>query len=211
MSEVVSSRQRTGAGSSRTSSGKSDEVSGRRRQPARRLVARQQLQRQDIIDLTNDDDDVQITRVNVVKRPRLQADDDVVMTVTASRPRAGGTGMSMLGPGALPVFGTTFGAGLGQLSMIASLSPTLPLAAATGAAAAAAPVVAVAPPQDPPSPKGYKCVICMERMDGDLATTVCGHMFCYKCISAWVKKSGTCPQCRGKLSKGKIIRIYPPS
>ncbi|GIL88129.1 hypothetical protein Vretimale_14042 [Volvox reticuliferus] len=210
MSEVVSSRQRTGAGSSRTSSGKSDEATGRRRQPARRLVARRQLERQDVIDLTNDDDDVQITRVNVVKRPRLQIDDDVVMTATTSRPRVGGTGMPLLVPGALPLFGALT-AGLGQLNMIAPLAATLPLATATGAAAAAAPVVAAVPPQDPPSPKGYKCVICMERMDGDLATTVCGHMFCYKCISAWVKKSGTCPQCRGKLSKAKIIRIYPPS
>ncbi|EFJ46917.1 hypothetical protein VOLCADRAFT_92717 [Volvox carteri f. nagariensis] len=61
------------------------------------------------------------------------------------------------------------------------------------------------------SPKGYKCTICLERMEADLATTTCGHMFCFKCISSWVQKSGNCPQCRSKLTRTKIIRIYPPS
>ncbi len=40
----------------------------------------------------------------------------------------------------------------------------------------------------------------------------CRHMSCYTCLSEWVKKSGTCPQCRGKVNKKTgIIRLFPPS
>ncbi|KAG2493612.1 hypothetical protein HYH03_008129 [Edaphochlamys debaryana] len=161
--EVVSviSRQTPGAGPSRQGRpGKAPAapLAGRRRSGA---TARQQ----DVVDLTNDDDDIQITQVRDVKRPRLSAG------------AAGG-----------PVLGGT--------------------AALVAAAAAAA--AAKAPPPPPPSPKGYKCTICLEKMDGDMATTTCGHMFCYPCISAWVQKSSNCPQCRTKVTKSKIIRIYPP-
>lgn len=43
----------------------------------------------------------------------------------------------------------------------------------------------------------------------DMATTTCGHMYCYACITDWMKKKPHCPQCRTKLTKAKIIRIYP--
>ncbi|GFR50848.1 hypothetical protein Agub_g13122 [Astrephomene gubernaculifera] len=85
------------------------------------------------------------------------------------------------------------------------------LGGTSGAGVQAALPAAQPQPPAPPSPKGYKCIICYDIMEKDLATTTCGHMFCFKCISEWVQKSGNCPQCRGKLTKSKIIRIYPPS
>lgn len=89
-------------------------------------------------------------------------------------------------------------------------------AAPLGAAAAApAPFNAAPPPApspQPEQPKGFTCTICLERTESNLATTTCGHMSCYTCLSEWVKKSGTCPQCRGKVNKKTgIIRLFPPS
>ncbi|KAG2444509.1 hypothetical protein HXX76_001257 [Chlamydomonas incerta] len=187
---AVHTRQQPGAGPSgqgqATLAGKQQLGRQRRRAPA-------PAQRQSgggVIDLTDDrdDDDVVITLTKSVKRPRL-----------APRPGA---------PGAGPTGAAAPAAG-GAAATLAAFQ----MAAAAGpAAAAVAAVAAAAPPAAPPSPKGYKCIICLDRMEADLATTTCGHMFCFKCITEWVKKSGNCPQCRSKLTKTKIIRLYlPPS
>ncbi|KXZ44381.1 hypothetical protein GPECTOR_68g352 [Gonium pectorale] len=134
--------------------------------------------------------EVVATRQDVIDltEDRGHSDDDEVQITqvkVAKRPRQRSAGAAAAGPAALP--------------------PLSPPPAAQPAQ----------PPPPPESPKGYKCIICLERMDQDLATTTCGwvdgHMFCYPCITSWVQKSGNCPQCRGKLTKTKIIRIYPPS
>ncbi|GLC44844.1 hypothetical protein PLESTB_001208000 [Pleodorina starrii] len=171
-------RQLAGAGPSRGQAVRRTAATGRQRPGSRRaLQERQTRQDQDVIDLTDDrydDDEVQITKVKVVKRPRLRSPGGAAPAAVAAA----------AGAAAVPAL--------------------LPYATAAGAAVPA-------PPPAPPSPKGYKCVICLERMESDLATTTCGHMFCYKCISSWVQKSANCPQCRSKLTKNKIIRIYPPT
>ncbi|KAE8148143.1 hypothetical protein BDV25DRAFT_158920 [Aspergillus avenaceus] len=61
--------------------------------------------------------------------------------------------------------------------------------------------------------KSYKCPVCMDTPE-DATTTICGHMFCHKCIIDTLKfgeeqradapgkgPRGTCPVCRKALSR----------
>ena len=54
-----------------------------------------------------------------------------------------------------------------------------------------------------------KCSICFEKYDRQkhqrACITLCGHQFCFACIS---KLSGTCPTCRKPFKKDKIIKLF---
>jgi regulator of telomere elongation helicase 1 len=45
------------------------------------------------------------------------------------------------------------------------------------------------------APKDLSCTICDRRMDQPFISE-CGHMACFPCWDAWLKKTGTCAHCR---------------
>lgn len=51
------------------------------------------------------------------------------------------------------------------------------------------------------------CAICMDTMK-DETSTVCGHLFCKKCITTAIQAQKKCPTCRKKLASNQIHRIY---
>ncbi|XP_043471837.1 E3 ubiquitin-protein ligase TRAIP [Leptopilina heterotoma] len=54
------------------------------------------------------------------------------------------------------------------------------------------------------------CVICRELLlpSEDVFHTPCGHIFHFPCLTQWLERSKTCPQCREKVSQAKIHRLY---
>lgn len=73
-------------------------------------------------------------------------------------------------------------------------------------------VVFQAPPEPvkeiPKEPK-FTCPICMNELV-EAASTVCGHIFCQKCIKAAIQAQKKCPTCRKKLTAGQQHRVYLP-
>ena len=60
-----------------------------------------------------------------------------------------------------------------------------------------------------------KCPTCLEPLISDsknyIVTTPCGHLFHMNCVQGWLNTGNqTCPQCRGVISKDKLLRIYLP-
>ncbi|GLJ48628.1 hypothetical protein SUGI_1025910 [Cryptomeria japonica] len=51
------------------------------------------------------------------------------------------------------------------------------------------------------------CAICMSAMKEE-TSTVCGHIFCKKCITSAIQCQKKCPTCRTRLTLNKIHRIY---
>lgn len=54
------------------------------------------------------------------------------------------------------------------------------------------------------------CPICFEKLGGEVLpmTTICGHIFCKKCITRAVKTSKRCPTCRKNVTIKKIHAVY---
>lgn len=54
------------------------------------------------------------------------------------------------------------------------------------------------------------CVICSDLLvpSDDVFHTPCGHIFHFVCLSQWLERSKSCPQCREKTTANKIHRIY---
>lgn len=53
-----------------------------------------------------------------------------------------------------------------------------------------------------------ECLICMAQITReDIGVTMCGHVFCYKCLTKSIEKSGTCPICKTKLTKEKYFTV----
>ncbi|KAH8371474.1 hypothetical protein KR093_007586 [Drosophila rubida] len=54
------------------------------------------------------------------------------------------------------------------------------------------------------------CVICAElfSQSDEVYVTTCGHMFHHGCLTQWLERSKTCPQCRNKCTNRNIIRVY---
>jgi len=62
---------------------------------------------------------------------------------------------------------------------------------------------------DAPNPFGVECPICLDMpASGNLASTVCGHLFCLSCISQVTEEIGTCPRCRRQLCRDDYHRIF---
>lgn len=54
------------------------------------------------------------------------------------------------------------------------------------------------------------CVICSDLLlpSDDVFYTPCGHTFHFACLTQWLDRSKTCPQCREKTTQQKIHRLY---
>ena len=56
-----------------------------------------------------------------------------------------------------------------------------------------------------------ECPICLKPIKNQGASsTVCGHLFCSKCIENTVKARGLCPSCNAELDINKVHRVYLP-
>ncbi|KAH0790132.1 putative E3 ubiquitin-protein ligase RNF5 [Histomonas meleagridis] len=53
----------------------------------------------------------------------------------------------------------------------------------------------------------WKCPICLETLQQPVVTH-CGHVFCYPCISEWLRRSNSCPVCHGQIDASHLIPIY---
>lgn len=54
------------------------------------------------------------------------------------------------------------------------------------------------------------CSICTELFEHseDVAAVTCGHTFHNHCINKWLESSRSCPQCRQKVGKNFIQKLY---
>lgn len=52
-----------------------------------------------------------------------------------------------------------------------------------------------------------KCMLCLDVVR-DITTTVCGHMFCWKCIIDWCTVKSECPACREICPPSRVVRLY---
>ena len=66
------------------------------------------------------------------------------------------------------------------------------------------------PPRPPPALLSHiKCAICMDTVGAkELASTVCGHVFCWHCIQESLKARKKCPTCRKALRATQVHRLY---
>lgn len=56
-----------------------------------------------------------------------------------------------------------------------------------------------------------RCTLCMDRRtpeSGNSTVTECGHVFCWDCITGWVREKPECPLCRHALQANKLVPIY---
>lgn len=63
------------------------------------------------------------------------------------------------------------------------------------------------PPPEAPRELKLTCAICMDTMEEE-TSTICGHIFCRKCIMEAIKMQKKCPTCRKRLVSSQTHRIY---
>ncbi|RRT45255.1 hypothetical protein B296_00038160 [Ensete ventricosum] len=56
----------------------------------------------------------------------------------------------------------------------------------------------------------FTCPVCMDALV-EPASTICGHIFCLKCIKVSVQAQKKCPTCRRKLTMKSFHHVYLPS
>ncbi|CAO1947041.1 unnamed protein product [Urochloa humidicola] len=66
------------------------------------------------------------------------------------------------------------------------------------------------PVKEVPKEPKFTCPICMNELT-EAASTVCGHIFCQKCIKAAIQAQKKCPTCRRTLNKNQHHRVYLPT
>ncbi|XP_043584496.1 E3 ubiquitin-protein ligase TRAIP-like [Bombus pyrosoma] len=54
------------------------------------------------------------------------------------------------------------------------------------------------------------CSICSDQLiqSDNIFYTRCGHVFHLHCLTSWLERSKSCPQCREKVTQSKIHRLY---
>jgi hypothetical protein len=61
---------------------------------------------------------------------------------------------------------------------------------------------------------GTTCAICQQVRTHPACSTVCGHVFCWKCLQQWVTSKGECPLCRTVCRPQDILALHsytPPT
>ncbi|CAH2242948.1 jg14516 [Pararge aegeria aegeria] len=55
------------------------------------------------------------------------------------------------------------------------------------------------------------CTICSDLVNqaDNLIVTKCGHIFHHNCLSKWIERSKSCPQCRNKVTESGLYRLFP--
>lgn len=51
----------------------------------------------------------------------------------------------------------------------------------------------------------HNCLLCLEATA--TTATVCGHLFCWKCLSDWLRVKPQCPFCREYVPPSRIIHL----
>ena len=64
-----------------------------------------------------------------------------------------------------------------------------------------------------PQSGGPQCPVCLDSFSaikrrGQLVSTVCGHVFCRRCITACIFSQGQCPACRKRIGLKDFHPIY---
>lgn len=56
----------------------------------------------------------------------------------------------------------------------------------------------------------FFCNICHEAYGSsqDIRSTACGHVFHHRCLTDWLARSTTCPECRRACSKWNLLKIF---
>ncbi|XBI67619.1 hypothetical protein VPH35_046937 [Triticum aestivum] len=67
-----------------------------------------------------------------------------------------------------------------------------------------------APSKDLPKEPKFSCPVCTNELV-DASSTICGHIFCQKCIEASIQAQSKCPTCRRTLTVNSFHRIYLPT
>jgi len=76
------------------------------------------------------------------------------------------------------------------------------------------PLLSQSPPSQGSPSSSLKCPVCLEtfsaiRQRGSrLVSTVCGHVFCGRCLPACVRTSGQCPACRKRIGYQDFHPLY---
>ncbi|KAL6622579.1 hypothetical protein ACP70R_032458 [Stipagrostis hirtigluma subsp. patula] len=60
-----------------------------------------------------------------------------------------------------------------------------------------------------PKEPSFNCPVCWGKLE-EPCTTICGHIFCAKCIEQAIQVRKSCPNCRRRLRKNNYHRIYLP-
>ncbi|XP_026819809.1 PAX-interacting protein 1-like [Rhopalosiphum maidis] len=54
----------------------------------------------------------------------------------------------------------------------------------------------------------FSCEICKELVGESTYSTPCGHVFHLKCITTWLNRSATCPNCRSNVISTDLIKLF---
>ncbi|KAM0931331.1 hypothetical protein ACQ4PT_000383 [Festuca glaucescens] len=66
------------------------------------------------------------------------------------------------------------------------------------------------PVREVPKEPKFSCPVCMNELV-EASSTICGHIFCQKCIRAAIQANKKCPNCRRKLHMNNFHRVYLPT
>jgi len=66
------------------------------------------------------------------------------------------------------------------------------------------------PVREVPKEPKFSCPVCMNELV-DASSTICGHIYCQKCIRAAIQTNKRCPNCRRKLNMSNFHRVYLPT
>jgi peroxin-10 len=93
-----------------------------------------------------------------------------------------------------------------SLSTLAPPTPSIKFEGSTSLTSSSS-----SPPADP---SGIACAICQQDRRHPACPTVCGHVFCWKCLQQWVSSKGECPLCRTTCRPQDILALHsytPPT